>query len=71
MGRLEIYRPPIENLIVSKLIRADSRDLSDIRFLISRHRPDLSLVRELAGKLSVKGREKVLENLVYLDIFSA
>lgn len=26
LGRLELYRPPIENLIVSKLVRADARD---------------------------------------------
>lgn len=71
LGRLEIWRPPIENLIVSKLIRCDAKDLSDIRFLISRHHPDRQCMHDLISALSAKAREQALENLVYLDIFSA
>ncbi len=40
IGRLEIYRPPVENLIAAKLIRAEPKDISDIRFLVALHRPD-------------------------------
>jgi hypothetical protein len=39
LGRLQIYRPPTENLVAAKLIRAEPKDLGDIRFLVSRHRP--------------------------------
>lgn len=70
LGRLEIWRPPIENLIVSKLVRFDAKDLSDIRFLISRHRPDGQVIRKLIQSLPPTSREHVLENLVYLDILS-
>jgi len=70
LGRLEVWRPPIENLIVSKLIRCDAKDLSDIRFLISRHRPETKRIRDLIATLSPRSREQALENLVYLDIFS-
>ncbi|HEY1718811.1 MAG TPA: hypothetical protein VGH42_11045 [Verrucomicrobiae bacterium] len=41
IGRLQLFRPPVENLIAAKLIRAEPKDLGDIRFLVSRHRPDI------------------------------
>jgi hypothetical protein len=68
MGRLEIYRPPIENLIAAKLIRGEAKDLGDIRFLTSRHRPDFTKIREIVAQFSARGREQASENLVYLDI---
>ena len=72
MGRLHVFRPPIENLIASKLIRAEPKDLGDIRFLISRHRPDLGNVREIIRQyFGPSNRQRAMENLVYLDIFSA
>ena len=72
MGRLHVFRPPIENLIASKLIRAEPKDLGDIRFLISRHRPDLGQLRDLVRRhFSPSSRQKAMENFVFLDIFSA
>src|ERR1017187_126757 len=32
IGRLQIFRPPVEHLIAAKLIRAEPKDLGDIRF---------------------------------------
>lgn len=68
IGRLHLYRPPVENLIAAKLIRAEPKDLADIQFLASRHRPDLSRVREIVGKFHDPARERASENLVYLEV---
>jgi hypothetical protein len=68
IGRLHLYRPPAENLIAAKLIRAEPKDLADIRFLISRYRPDLALVRRIIRKFNPPARERAQENLVYLKI---
>jgi len=68
MGRLHLFRPPVENLIAAKLIRAEPKDLSDIRFLLSRHRPDLQRVRSIIAEFNSQARERATENLVYLDV---
>ncbi len=68
LGRLHLYRPPIENLIAAKLIRAEAKDLGDIRFLVSRYRPDLPRVRQIIAQFDVRARKCATENLVYLDV---
>ena len=68
LGRLHLFRPPIENLIAAKLIRAEPKDLGDIRFLVSRHRPELSRVRRIIAEFNPLARERATENLVYLDV---
>lgn len=68
IGRLQLFRPPIENLIAAKLIRAEPKDLGDIRFLVSRHRPDLGRVRQIVAGFNAPARERATENLVYLDV---
>ena len=70
IGRLQLYRPPIENLVAAKLIRAAPKDLGDIQFLVSRHRPDLQRVRAIIAKFSPPARECATENLVYLDVLN-
>ena len=67
LGRLHLFRPPIENLIAAKLIRSDPKNLGDIRFLDS-HRPSMDSIRAVIGSLEPVARERALENLVYLDI---
>lgn len=69
LGRLHLYRPPVENLVAAKLIRAEPKDLGDIRFLVSRHRPDLQRVRQIIAGFERHARDKASENLVYLDVF--
>jgi hypothetical protein len=66
--RLLLFRPPIENLVAAKLIRADPKDLGDIRFLASRHRPDLGRVRRIVSEFHPQARERATENLVYLEV---
>lgn len=68
VGRLHLFRPPVENLIAAKLIRAEPKDLGDIRFLLSRHRPDLQRVRAIIAEFSSRARTCATENLVYLDV---
>ena len=68
-GRLHLYRPPVENLVAAKLIRAEPKDLGDIRFLVSRHRPDLRRIRQIVDGFEPQARERATENLVYLDVF--
>jgi len=68
LGRLHIYRPPVENLVAAKLIRAEPKDLGDISFLVSRHRPDLQRIRQIIAGFDPTAREKASENLVYLDV---
>ncbi len=67
IGRLHLYRPPVENLVAAKLIRAEPKDLGDIQFLVSRHRPDLQRIREIIAQFNPPARERATENLVYLD----
>lgn len=68
VGRLHLYRPPVENLIAAKLIRAEPKDLSDIRFLLSRHRPSIDRVRGIVAQFPQPARQRATENLVYLDV---
>ena len=68
IGRLQLFRPPIENLIAAKLLRAEPKDLGDIRFLMSRHRPETARIRKIICEFSGATRERVTENLVYLDV---
>jgi hypothetical protein len=68
IGRLQLHRPPVENLIASKLLRAEPKDLGDIRFLMSRHRPDVARIRKIIAEFNGPSRERARENLVYLDV---
>ena len=68
LGRLEIYRPPIEHLIASKLIRGDSRDIEDVIFLAGKYQLDLAAVRKVVDTFGNPGRRQALENLVFLEI---
>ena len=68
MGRLFLFRPPIENLIAAKLVRAEPKDLGDIQFLVSRHRPELARVRRIVAEFVQPALERATENLVYLDV---
>lgn len=70
LGRLHICRPPIENLVAAKLIRAAPKDLDDITFLMSRHRPDRQRIRQIVAGFEPFALEKATENLVYLDVLS-
>jgi hypothetical protein len=71
IGRLHIYRPPVENLIAAKLIRAEPKDIGDIRFLVSRHRPNFRKVRRIVAAFKSQARQRATENLVYLKVLES
>lgn len=68
IGRLVVTRPPIENIIASKLTRADAKDIEDIHFLQKHYQPDLSEVKSVISRFPDAKRETAEENLVYLEI---
>lgn len=68
VGRLMRYRPPVENLIASKLVHGDARDVEDVIFLANKYRPSLEAVRSVVEAFQNPGRRQALENLVYLEL---
>jgi hypothetical protein len=68
IGRLIISRPPIENLIASKLTRAAPKDIQDIQFLHQHFRPDLAKIKNIVSEFPSSARDTATENLVYLEI---
>ncbi len=68
MGRLLIKRPPYENIIASKLTRANLKDIQDIHFLMQTYRPTRDSIVEVIQSLPDSEREVASANLIYLDI---
>jgi len=68
MGRLHLFRPPMENLIASKLIHGDARDIADVLFLQHQYHPDPGRIREIIAGFSASHRQRAEENLVYLNL---
>lgn len=65
-GNLEVVHPPIENIIASKLLRCDERDLGDILFLRKKFSINLEDVERVINTFPVDKVETARENLVYL-----
>ncbi len=68
MGRLLVTRPPYENIIASKLTRANFKDIQDIHFLMQTYRPSRESIEKIIASLPNSDREVASENLIYLDI---
>jgi hypothetical protein len=68
IGRLTVSRPPIENIIASKLTRADAKDIEDIQFLHKHFQSDIPAVKKIISSFPNPKRETARENLVYLEI---
>ena len=66
-GGLLMSRPPVENLIASKLCRATEKDVEDIAWLASQHRPDKSKIIQIIQTFPYPQRETAMENMVYLE----
>lgn len=67
-GNLEVVHPPAENIIASKLVRAEPFDLDDIVFLMGRLDISLDQVRGAVSTLAGSARERAEENMVYLEL---
>lgn len=69
-GNLEVVHPPAENVIASKLVRAEPYDLDDIVYLMSRLEVTMEQVRDAVSTLTGSARERAMENMVFLEIHS-
>lgn len=69
-GNLEVVHPPAENIIASKLVRAEPFDLDDIVFLMARLDITLDQVRTAVSTLAGSAKERAEENMVYLELRS-
>lgn len=67
-GNLEVVHPPAENVIASKLVRAEPSDIEDIVFLMNRLDVSLDTVRSAVATLSGSARERAEENMVFVEI---
>lgn len=68
MGRLEIYRPPIENIIASKLTRAAEKDIQDILYLLQAYQPNVEEIKTIIHSFPEPAKAQGLENLVFLEV---
>jgi hypothetical protein len=68
LGNLNLECPPIENLIASKLLRADPKDLEDINWMVNKYQPNIKKIKEIIKSFPNEHKEKALENLIYLDV---
>jgi len=67
-GKLTVLRPPMENIVASKLLRASPKDLEDIAFILSRHPIQPTQVQAIINGFPNRQRETASENMVYLAI---
>ena len=67
---LRLERPPMANLVAAKLVRAAPKDLADIAYLLSVHRPARQDIEQAIASMPREARGKAAENLVYLDAMS-
>ena len=68
-GKLTVTRPPIENIIASKLVRMNAKDFDDVTYLIQHYRIPKHAVQKVVEGFPAFARERAEETLVYLDFF--
>ena len=66
-GELTLTRPPVENIIASKLVRAAPKDIGDIAFLLGNHHVEKSAIVEVIKSFPGSKQERAEENLIYID----
>ena len=69
-GGLTISRPPIENVIASKLVRGDKKDIEDISHLIGHFLVDNAKVTRAVNSMPQPQKNKASANLVILDVLN-
>jgi hypothetical protein len=69
-GALQLDRPPIANLLASKLVRAETKDIEDIAWLLANHRPEREDIEKAIQSMPAEARRKATENLVYVEALS-
>lgn len=68
MGRLELYRPPIENIIGSKLTRAAEKEIQDILYLLQAYQPNVTEIKAIIQSFPEPAKAHGLENIVFLEV---
>ena len=68
-GGLSVTRPPIENIIASKLVRGDAKDIEDIAHLMV-SQPDLSKVKAAIESMPERQKLQAMENFVFIEVLS-
>lgn len=66
--KLCLQCPPIENLIASKLLRSEPKDLEDINWMVNKYRPNVEKIKEIIHSFPAEQRQKTLENIVYIEV---
>ncbi len=66
--RLNVYAAPVENIIASKLVRMDARDIEDVIFLQSKFKPDINTIKKIVSSFPEPQRTTAKENLIYLGL---
>lgn len=68
-GNLEIRRPPVENVVASKMTRGDARDYDDCAFLLRKCNIPLSRVEKAIDSIEDDmARETAMENMQVLKL---
>lgn len=69
-GTLKVSRPPIENVIASKLVRSEKKDVEDIGHLASKFLVDNGKVQRAVQSMPDPQKTKAKGNLVFLDVIN-
>lgn len=69
-GNLTVTRPPIENVIASKLVRMEPKDFDDVAYLVQHYRTSKNSIEKIIRNFPHPAQERAMENLVYLDVFT-
>ena len=66
-GNLELRRPPIENIIASKLVRGDAQDFDDCVFLMNKCKISIDKISDAIDSISdLFSKENAKENISLL-----
>lgn len=67
-GALSVTHPPAENLIASKLVRGEIKDIDDVVYLISKLDVPRASIEKAIGTLPYGIADTARENSVFLDV---
>jgi hypothetical protein len=59
LAKLDVYRPAIVDLILTKMARADDQDMEDIQFLLARERISRASLKEAFDRARVPDVEEI------------
>ena len=69
-GQLVVTRPPFANIVASKLVRSDPKDIEDMAYIVSHYGVTKDEVVKVLKSFPATQREVATENLVYFDVIA-